>query len=130
MTKQLVLINFLKDYINDNSWKLKAEYSTNQDDKKVIVCQERAGNKVVFFGECDPLFNYFTIDIFGESIEEQKNMALLINDLIGTNNKITINNETWQIMVKQLSNFQAIEYYDIRRVGYNATIQCIVSKIL
>lgn len=135
--KQLVLIQFLQNTINDNSWKFKAEYSTNDDDKKVIVVQEQTGQKVVFYGDITPLYNYYLIDIFGNSIREAKNMSLLLGYLIGTNNTITYtftqNNkeitEKWQIIIKQFSNFQPIEYQDIRRVGYTGTMQCIVNKI-
>ena len=135
--KQLVLIQFLQDTINDNSWKFKAEYSTNDDDKKVIVVQEQTGQKVVFYGDITPLYNFYLIDIFGDSIREAKNMSLLLGYLIGTNNTITYtftqNNEEitekWQIIIKQFSNFQPIEYQDIRRVGYTGTMQCIVNKI-
>jgi len=135
--KQLVLIQFLQNTINDNSWKFKAEYSTNDDDKKVIVVQEQTGEKVVFYGNITPLYNYYLIDIFGTSIREAKNMSLLLGYLIGTNNTITYtftqNNEEitekWQIIIKQFSNFQPIEYQDIRRVGYTGTMQCIVNKI-
>lgn len=135
--KQLVLIQFLQDTINDDSWKFKAEYSTNDDDKKVIVVQEQTGEKVVFYGDITPLYNYYLIDIFGTSIREAKNMSLLLGYLIGTNNTITYtftqNNEEitekWQIIIKQFSNFQPIEYQDIRRVGYTGTMQCIVNKI-
>lgn len=128
--KQLVVIDFLRSYINDNNWKIKAEYSTNDNDLKVITVQEQTGTKVVFFGNCDPLYNYYMIDIYGDSIKEEKNMSLLIGNLIGSNNIINETDGTkWQIMFKQFSNFQPIEYLDIRRVGYNATMQCIVSKI-
>lgn len=135
--KQLVLIQFLQNTINDNSWKFKAEYSTNDDDKKVIVVQEQTGQKVVFYGDITPLYNYYLIDIFGNSIREAKNMSLLLGYLIGTNNTITYTftqdnkeiTEKWQIIIKQFSNFQPIEYQDIRRVGYTGTMQCIVNKI-
>lgn len=135
--KQLVLIQFLQNTINDNSWKFKAEYSTNDDDKKVIVVQEQTGQKVVFYEDITPLYNYYLIDIFGESIREAKNMSLLLGYLIGTNNTITYTftqdnkeiTEKWQIIIKQFSNFQPIEYQDIRRVGYTGTMQCIVNKI-
>lgn len=134
--KQLVLIQFLQDTINDNNWKFKAEYSTN-DDEKVIVVQEQTGQKVVFYGDITPLYNYYLIDIFGTSIREAKNMSLLLGYLIGTNNTITYTftqnseeiTEKWQIIIKQFSNFQPIEYQDIRRVGYTGTMQCIVNKI-
>ena len=131
--KQLVMIDFLKDYIDDDSFKIKAEFSTNDNDAKVITVQEQTGEKIVFYGECEPLYNYYMIDIYGKSIQEEKNLSLLILQLIGTNNivkkQVNGKTQTWQIMVKQFSNFQPIEYLDIRRVGYNATMQCIVNKI-
>lgn len=131
--KQLVMIDFLKDYIDDDSFKIKAEFSTNDNDDKVITVQEQTGEKIVFYGECEPLYNYYMIDIYGKSIQEEKNLSLLIQQLIGTNNivkkQVNGKTQTWQIMVKQFSNFQPIEYLDIRRVGYNATMQCIVNKI-
>lgn len=129
--KQLVLIKYLNEIINNNSWKVKAEYSTNDNNnnKKVVVVQETAGEKVVFFGECEPLFNYYMIDIYGDSIQEEKNMSLLFGDLIGKNVLVEYKNETWQIMFMQFSNFRAIEYMDIRRVGYNSTFKCIINKI-
>lgn len=131
--KQLVMIDFLKDYIDDDSFKIKPEFSTNDNDDKVITVQEQTGEKIVFYGECEPLYNYYMIDIYGKSIQEEKNLSLLIQQLIGTNNivkkQVEGKTQTWQIMVKQFSNFQPIEYLDIRRVGYNATMQCIVNKI-
>lgn len=135
--KQLVMIQFLQNTINDNNWKFKAEYSTNDDDEKVIVVQEQTGEKVVFYGDITPIYNYYLIDIFGTSIREAKNMSLLLGYLIGTNNTVTYTfkekketiTETWQIIIKQFSNFQPIEYQDIRRVGYTGTMQCIVNKI-
>lgn len=131
--KQLVVIDFLKNYIDDDSFKIKAEFLTNDNDDKVITVQEQTGEKIVFYGECEPLYNYYMIDIYGKSIQEEKNLSLLIQQLIGTNNivkkQVNGKTQTWQIMVKQFSNFQPIEYLDIRRVGYNATMQCIVNKI-
>jgi hypothetical protein len=131
--KQLVMIDFLRSYINDNTWKIKAEFSTNDNDIKVITVQEQTGDKIVFYGNCEPMYNYYMIDIYGESIQEEKEMSLAIQALIGTDNIVekTINKKktVWQVIIKQFSNFQPIEYQDIRRVGYNATMQCIVNKI-
>ena len=125
--KNLVLISYLqslyKDYI------VKAEYSTNDDDKKVIVVQEQPGQKVVFFGDISPLYNYYQINIYGMSIRENKNMATQLGELIGKMAIIDYDNEKWQIIFKQYSNPQAIEYLDIRRVGYSMIFQCIVNKI-
>ena len=87
--------------------------------------------------------NYYMIDIYGLSIKECKNLSLLVGNLIGKNvyvtgqkssnfDKFNISEdgkETWQIMFKQYTNPQAIEYMDIKRVGYNATLQCIINKV-
>ncbi len=127
--KQKVLIDYLKSYINDNTWKIKAEYSTNDNDTKVIVVQEQTGPKVVFFGDCEPIYNYYQIQIYGNSIEEEKEMALKINRLIGTDNQQIKGKEKYQILIKQFSNFQTVEYLDIRRVGYTGIMQTIISKI-
>lgn len=127
--KELVFIDYIKNIINDNSWKVKAEYSTNDNDTKVIVVQEQTGNKIVFYDDITPLYNYYMITIYGTSIQEEKEMSLLLQQLIGHNDLIEKDNHTWQILIKQFTNFQPIEYLDIRRVGYNATMQCIVNKI-
>lgn len=135
--KQLVLIDFLNDYadthVPNNTWKFKAEYSTNDNDLEVVVVQEQTGNKVIFYDENTmPLYNYYNITIYGNSIRSQKNLSLFLGNLIGLNYFEVDNNgttEKWEIIFKQWSNFQPIEYQDIRRVGYTATMQCIVSKI-
>ena len=127
--KQAVLIEYLKSVLNDNTFKIKAEYSTNDSDLKCIIVQEQSGNKVVFYGDCSPLYNYYEIVIFGSSIREEKNISILFGELIGTNEIITYNNEQWQVMIKQLSNPQTIEYQDIRRVGYSMIFQTIINKI-
>lgn len=129
--KNLVLISYLQDLFKD--YKVKAEFSTNDEDKKVIVVQEQPGQKVVFFEDIDPLFNYFQIVVYGLSIRENYETATQIGSLIGkhviidyVNDKTT---EKWQIIFKQYSNPQAIEYMDIRRVGYTATLQCIINRV-
>lgn len=129
--KNLVLISYFQDLFKD--YKVKAEFSTNDKDDRVIVVQEQPGEKIVFFGDISPLFNYYQINIYGLSIKENKNMATQIGELIGKhiivdyiNNKTT---EKWQIIFKQYSNPQAIEYLDIRRVGYTAVLQCIVNRV-
>lgn len=130
--KQEVLINYLKNILNDtsyNSFKIKAEYSTNDNDTKVIVVQEQAGQKEVFYGDITPLYNYYEIVIFGSSIREEKNISTLFGELIGSNEVINYNNANWQVMIKQLSNPQTIEYQDIRRVGYSMIFQTIINKI-
>ena len=125
--KNLVLISYLQSLYED--YLIKAEYSTSDQDKKVIVVQEQPGQKVVFFGDISPLFNYYQIKIWGMSIRENKNMATQLGELIGKMAIIDYDNEKWQIIFKQYSNPQAIEYLDIRRVGYSMIFQCIVNKI-
>ena len=125
--KNLVLISYLQSLYED--YLIKAEYSTSDQDKKVIVVQEQPGQKVVFFGDISPLFNYYQINIYGMSIRENKNMATQLGELIGKMAIIDYDNEKWQIIFKQYSNPQAIEYLDIRRVGYSMIFQCIVNKI-
>lgn len=127
--KQLVVIDFLRQFINDNNWKVKAEYNTNDNNISVVVVQEQAGPRIVFYGECDPLYNYYMIDLYDNNIQEAKSLSVKLQYLIGTNNYIKKDGNTWQILIKQFTNFQPIEYLDIKRVGYNATMQCIVSKI-
>lgn len=126
--KNKVLIKFIKSVIKD--YKVKAEYSTNDNDKNVIVVQQTSGNKVVFF-QCDnPLFNYFNIYVYGDSIESEYQTAMQLGDLVGQHILVDFNeNEKWQIIFKQYLNPRTIEYYDIRRVAYAMTFQCIVNRI-
>lgn len=126
-TKQEVLISYLQSIFKD--YKLKAEYSTNDDDLKVIVVQEQPGNKIVFFGDIDPLFNYYEVQIYGKSIRENKETANQIGSLIGKHIIYEYQNNKYQIIFKQYSNPQAIEYMDIRRIGYTATLQCIINQV-
>lgn len=125
--KNLVLISYLQSIFN--KYQVKAEFSTNDDDKRVIVVKEQPGEKVVFFGDIDPLYNYYQVEIWGLSIRENKDTATAIGDLIGKHILIDYDNSKWQIIFKQYSNPQAIEYQEIRRVGYVATLQCIVNKV-
>ena len=134
--KQLILIKYLQNIVNGyttDKWKIKAEYSTNDNDSRVIVVQEQSGQKQVFYGDILPMYNYYMIDIYGLTIKECKELCLLIGNLIGKSERIEVENngklERWQIIFTQYVNPQAIEYMDIRRVGYNATLQCIISKI-
>lgn len=129
--KNEVLISYLQSLFS--TYQCKAEFSTNDDDKKVIVVQEQPGQKIVFFGDIDPLFNYFQITIGGLKMKDNYQVANQIGALIGQhvlyeyqNGK---NKETWQIIFKQYSNPQALEYMDIRRVDYVATLQCIISQV-
>jgi hypothetical protein len=129
--KNLVLIKFIQSLYP--KFKVKAVHSTNNNDEEVIVVQEQTGQKVVFYGDIDPLFNYYEIVIYGKSIKEMKTISTELGDLIGSNNIINYQNglvnEKWQIIFKQYSNPQAIEYMDIRRVGYSMVFQCIVNRV-
>ena len=125
--KNLVLISYLQDIYKD--YKVKAEFSTNDKDIKVIVVQEQPGEKEVFYGDITPLYNYYQITIFGESIRENKNIAVEIGDLIGKHVIYNYGNEKWQLIFSQYSNPQAIEYLDIRRVGYSSVLKCVVNQI-
>lgn len=129
-TKQLVLIDYLQNYINNENWKFKAEYSTNDNDNRVVIVQEQEGQKIVFFDEnTAPMFNYYNIVIYGLTIRENKNLSLLLGNLIGTNNIHEYNGVKWQIMFQQFSNPQTLEYMDIRRVGYSMTFKTVINKI-
>ncbi len=125
--KNLVIISYLQSQFTD--YQVKAEFSTNDSDKKVIVVQEQPGEKIVFYGDITPLFNYYQVNIYGLSIRENKNTATQIGELIGKHVQVTYKEHTWQIIFMQYSNPQAIEYMDIRRVGYSATLKCIVNQI-
>lgn len=136
--KNLMLIKYLNTLNDIGDFKFKAEFSTNDNDTKVVVVQEQTGTKIVFYGNCPPLFNYYSIEIFGESIEDVKNISVIIGNLIGEsvrfeNEYIDSNgnkyNELWQIIFMQFTNPQPIEYLDIRRVGYTSTLKCIVNLI-
>lgn len=124
--KNLILISYLQSIIND--YKFKSEYSTNDNDVKVIIVQETVGEKDVLFGDIK-LNNYFQIQIFGTSIREQKETSVVLGNLIGENVKVNYGNKTYQILFKQLSNPQAIVYEDIRRVGYSMILQTIIEEI-
>lgn len=125
--KNLVLITYLKTIIDD--YKIKAEYSTNDNDVKVIVVQEESGEKIVFF-DCDnSLFNYYNINIFGDSIQDAKDTSVIIGNLIGKSILVDFNGQKWQIIFKQLANPRTIEYMDIRRISYTSTLKCIVNRV-
>ena len=139
--KQLILIKYLQSIVSGyttDKWKIKAEYSTNDNDKRVIVVQEQDGEKIVFYGNCTPLNNYYMLDIYGLTIKECKNISLMFGYLIGqsvlidteyTDENNNTYEEKWQIIFSQWVNPQAVEYLDIRRIGYNSTLKCIVNKV-
>lgn len=125
--KNLVLISYLQSLFTN--YQVKAEFSTNDSDKRVIVVQEQPGEKVVFYGDIPPINNYYQINVYGLTIRENKNIATQIGELIGEHVQVSYNGHTWQIIFMQYSNPQAIEYLDIRRVGYSATLKCVVNEI-
>lgn len=124
--KNLVLISYLRSIIN--GYKIKAEYSTNDNDTNVIVVQETSGQKIVLW-ETNPLYNYYDVNIYGDNIQDAKNITVDIGNLIGSNIYFEWNNQKWQIMIKQFSNPRTIAYEDIRRISYTMTLQCIVNRI-
>lgn len=133
--KNLVLITYLESIIND--YKIKAEYSTNDNDLKVIVCQEESGQKIVMYNNENPLLNYYTINVYGDNIKDEKETSVVIGNLIGKSilidfvpkNKTNPTTEKWQIIFMQMTNPRAMQYMDIRRVGYTMTLKCIVNRV-
>lgn len=136
ITKQDVLIDYISELVGDE-YIVKSEYSTDYRDIQVIVIQEQSGEKVVFFGNIDPMNDYFEINIFATSIRKAKETANLLGRLIGQSvyrdYEVEKNNkkykDKWKIIFKQYSNPQTINYQDIRRVSYALTLQCIISKV-
>lgn len=124
--KNLVLIDYLKTIIN--GYRIKAEYSTNDNDVQVIVVTETSAPKVVLWGT-NPIYNYYDVNIYGDNIKNAKETSVDIGNLIGQNIYFEWNNQKWQIMVKQFANPRTIMYEDIRRVAYTSTLQCIVNRI-
>lgn len=124
--KNLVLCSYLDSIIDD--YKVKAEYSTNDNDIQVIVVQETSGEKIVFYN-ASPLYNYYNVDIYGDNIKSAKDVSVEIGNLIGNNIYFNWNDQKWQIMIKQFANPRTIFYDDIRRIAYTMTLQCIVNRI-
>lgn len=125
--KNLVLISYLNQIVD--GYKVKAEFSTNDIDTKTIVCQETSGQKIVFFNNDNALFNYFTINVYGDNIKDQYEVINEIGRLIGKSVLIDYNNQKWQLIFKQMANPRAIQYMEIRRVAYTTTLQCIVNRV-
>lgn len=124
--KNKILIDYLRNIVKD--FIIRAEYSTNDEDKNVIVVQEESGNKVVFYDGSN-LYNYYNVDIFGTNIQTSKNVSVDIGNLIGKNIYFNWKDQKWQIMIKQFSNPRTLEWSDIRRVSYTMTLQCIINRI-
>lgn len=124
--KNKVLIDYLRSIIDN--YVIRAEYSTYDEDKEVIVVQEEAGQKVILWGT-NPIYNYYNIDIFGNNIQSAKDISVEIGNLIGNNIYFNWKDQQWQIMVKPFSNPRTLEWSDIRRVSYTMTLQCIINRI-
>lgn len=124
--KNLVLIDYLRSIISD--YRIKPEYSTNDNDVQVIVVTETSGQKIVLW-ETTPLYNYYDVNIYGDNIQNAKETSVDIGNLIGKNIYFEWKDQKWQIIVKQFSNPRTIAYEDIRRVAYTSTLQCIVNRI-
>lgn len=125
--KNLVLITYLNTLIN--GYKVKAEYSTNDNDVKVIVVTETSGEKVVFFDNNNSLFNYYDIQIYGDNIQDAKETSVTIGNLIGKMVIVDYNNQKWQIIFQQFANPRTIEFMDIRRIAYTMTLKCVVNRV-
>ena len=126
-SKNLVLISYLNTLIN--GYKVKAEYSTNDNDVKVIVVTETSGEKVVFFDNDNPLFNYYDVQIYGDNIKDAKETSVTIGNLIGKMVMVDYNNQKWQIIFQQFANPRTIEFMDIRRIAYTMTLKCVVNRV-
>ena len=124
--KNLVLIDYLKTIID--GYRIKAEYSTNDNDVQVIVVTEASGQKVVLW-ETNPIYNFYDVNIYGDNIKNAKETSVDIGNLIGQNIYFEWNKQKWLIMFKQFANPRTIMYEDIRRVAYTSTLQCIVNRI-
>lgn len=132
--KNLVLIDYLRSITNN--FIVRAEYSTYDDDKNVIVVQEESGNKVIFY-DGSSIYNYYNVDIFGDNIQTCKNLSVDIGNLIGNNiyfdwtikKDKKVETQKWQILIKQFSNPRTLYWDDIRRISYTMTIQCIINRI-
>lgn len=124
--KNKVLIDYLRSIIN--GFIVRAEYSTFDESKNVIVVQEESGRKIVFY-DGNTIYNYYNVDIFGTNIQVSKEVSVDIGNLIGKNIYFQWNNQNWQILIKQFSNPRTLEWSDIRRVSYTMTLQVIINRI-
>lgn len=133
--KNIVLCSYLDSIID--GYEVKAEYSTNANDEaKMVVVQETSGEKEIFY-DANPIYNYYTVEISGDSIKSAKDVSVEIGNLIGqdiyyewtTGHGHNQETQKWQIIIKQFANPRTIEYMDIRRVAYVLTLQTIVNRI-
>ena len=133
--KNLVLISYLNSIIS--GYKVKAEYSTNDNDVKVIVVTETSGEKVVFYDNDNALYNYYDVQIYGDNIQDAKETSVTIGSLIGEmvmvdyqiKTKTGTETQKWQIIFQQFANPRTIEFMDIRRIAYTMTLKCVVNRV-
>lgn len=129
--KNLIVIEYLnqnKSALGLNNFKIKSEYSLDDKDIEVVVVQMQDGEKEVLF--CNNKMNdYFLIQVFGQSIRNEKAIAVGLNDLIGNNIVVKYKDKNYQILFMQFSNAQTIMYEDIQRVGYTLTLKTIINEI-
>lgn len=124
--KNLVLINYLNQQIQ--GYQFKSEYSTNDKDLKVVVVSQRPTERQVLF--CGKkLFEAFQIEVFGDSIRSEKEVANQIGELIGDNIVTSYESKNYQIMFMQMSNPQSVVYEDIRRVAYTMILRTLINEI-
>lgn len=124
--KNLILIKYLQTLTNDYTF--KSEYSTNDQNLKVVVVSVRPTEKEVLY-DGKKLFDAFQVEIFGDSIRSEKDLAVTIGELIGDNVTIEYEGKNYQIMFQQISNPQSIMYEDIRRVGYTLILRTLINEI-
>ena len=124
--KNLVLINYLNQQIQ--GYQFKSEYSTNDKDLKVVVVSQRPTERQVLF--CGKkLFEAFQVEVFGDSIRSEKEVANQIGELIGDNIITSYEGKNYQIMFMQMSNPQSVVYEDIRRVAYTMILRTLINEI-
>ena len=124
--KNLILITYLNTLNKLKGYLIKSEYSTNDNDISVIVVQMASGTKEIMYEGY--LYDYFTIQVFGKSIREQKQTAYELGLLAGENKTFNYNGRIYQLLFKELSNPTNIYYEDIRRVGYTMTLQVVIKE--
>lgn len=124
--KNLILITYLGTLNKLKDYLIKSEYSTNDNDISVIVVQMASGTKEIMYEGY--LYDYFTIQVFGKSIREQKQTAYELGLLAGENITFNYNGRIYQLLFKELSNPTNIFYEDIRRVGYTMTLQVVIKE--
>lgn len=123
--KNLILIRYLKEMFPE--YLIKSEISSNDDDVSVIVVQMATGPREILFEGY--IYDNFTIEIFGQSIRENKQTAYKLGLLPGNNETFEYNGKNYQILFKQMSNPTNVFYQDIRRVGYTLTLQTLINEI-